>query len=181
LNPDDDVIELDLYKTSVPMVDGDVLSAWNSLRAGVAWEALSAAQRDKVSAIAAFTDSFVEADKYIFVSPMWNLSVPPMLKAYIDTIVIAGKTFKYTAEGPVGLMQGKKGIHIQARGGSYSGPLSALEFGDSYLKAIMSFVGVEMLDSVIAEGMSYAPEQAEHIRGAAIAFAEQAAKQLASA
>jgi FMN-dependent NADH-azoreductase len=112
---------------------------------------------------------------------MWNLGMPPLLKAYIDTVIIAGKTFKYTAEGPVGLLEGRKGIHIQARGGAYSGELAALEFGDSHLITIMTFIGVQMLDSVIAEGMAYAPDKAEDIKNAAIQLGEAAAKELAFA
>jgi FMN-dependent NADH-azoreductase len=60
---------------------------------------------------------FAEADKYIIAAPFWNLSFPAILKAYIDYICVTGITFKYTAEGPVGLGQGKKAVHIVARGG----------------------------------------------------------------
>lgn len=65
-------------------------------------------------------DQFIEADYYIFVTPMWNFSVPSKMKDYIDNIAAAGKTFKYTEHGPVGLLQNKKMVHIQSSGGIYS-------------------------------------------------------------
>ncbi|MCI3927084.1 NAD(P)H-dependent oxidoreductase [Paenibacillus sp. TRM 82003] len=178
-SPSDEIVELNLYDMSIPLIDSDVLKAWEALRGGASFDALTADQQQKVSTLDALTEQFMSADKYIFVSPMWNLGLPPMLKAYIDTVVVAGKTFKYTAQGPVGLLEGKQGIHINARGGSYSGEAAAFEFGDSYLKAIMGFIGVQMLDSIVAEGMAYAPDNAQTIKSTAIRLAESAAKELA--
>ncbi|UJF33531.1 NAD(P)H-dependent oxidoreductase [Paenibacillus hexagrammi] len=179
LNPSDEIVELDLYNMSIPLIDADILAGWGALRSGTAFEALSEVQQQKVAALDALTNQFVEADSYIFVTPMWNLGLPPLMKAYIDTVIVAGKTFKYTAEGPVGLMKGKKGVHINARGGIYSGDLASIEFGDSYLKTIMGFIGVEMVDSIVAEGMAYAPDKAQEIKEAAISLSENAAKALA--
>lgn len=65
-------------------------------------------EQQKVDRFSEILEEFLSADKYVFVSPMWNLSFPPVLKAYIDAISIAGKTFKYTAEGPQGLLTDKK-------------------------------------------------------------------------
>ncbi len=53
-------------------------------------------------------ETFMNADRYVFVTPMWNFSYPPVVKAYLDNVAIAGKTFKYTENGPVGLLEGKK-------------------------------------------------------------------------
>ncbi|MEH6892358.1 FMN-dependent NADH-azoreductase [Bacillus sp. JJ864] len=178
--PNDEIIELDLYKTNIPYIDADVFSGWGKLQQGTVFENLSAEEQSKVSAINKLTDQFVEADKYVFVTPMWNFSFPPLMKAYIDTICIAGKTFKYTAEGPVGLLSGKKTVHIQARGGIYSeGPAKEMEFGDRYLRAIMSFVGIIDVQSVFVEGMNQMPNEAERIKGKAIAQAREIAKNFA--
>lgn len=175
LRPQDEIIDLDLYQQEIPFIDGDVLRGWEQ-----GMEAASAETRAKLLAIDQLTDSFIQADKYIFVTPMWNLSIPPMMKAYIDTICIAGKTFKYTAQGSVGLLRGKKAVHIQARGGIYSrGPLRDLELGDRYLRSILTFLGVEDVQSVIAEGMAQNPEEAEVIFQAALARARQAAERFA--
>ncbi|MGA9226445.1 MAG: NAD(P)H-dependent oxidoreductase, partial [Mesobacillus sp.] len=135
-------------------------------------------EKQKVSSINQLTDQFVAADKYVFVTPMWNLSFPPKLKSYIDNIAIAGKTFKYTAEGPVGLLTDKKAVHIQARGGVYSeGPAKALEFGDSYLRAILGFMGVPEIETIAVEGMAATPDQAADIKQKAIDRAKEFAKQ----
>ncbi|SUK36504.1 FMN-dependent NADH-azoreductase [Staphylococcus aureus] len=81
---------------------------------------------------------------------MWNLSFPPVVKAYIDAISIAGKTFKYSAEGPQGLLTDKKVLHIQSRGGYYTeGPAANFEMGDRYLRTIMTFLGVPSYETII--------------------------------
>lgn len=179
-NSMDEIIELDLYNMMIPLIDSDVLNAWELLRSHTSFDTLSAIQQQKLESIHTLTDQFAAADKYVVVSPLWNLSIPPMLKAYIDTVVIADKTFTYTANGPEGLLKGKKGIHIQARGGTYSGDKSFLEFGDSYLRTIMSFLGIDMMESIIAEGMAYSPEKADEIKLAAIYLSQSAAKVMAS-
>lgn len=159
LSPRDEIIDLDLYQQDIPFIDGEVLRCWEQGAEGASGET-----RAKLLAIDRLTDSFIQADKYIFVTPMWNLGIPPLMKAYIDTICIAGKTFKYTAQGSVGLLRGKKAVHIQAWGGVYShGPMQDLELGDRYIRSILTFLGVEDYQAVIAEGMAQDPERAEAI------------------
>ena len=176
-NPVDEVVELDLYKTDLPLVNATVLSGWGKLQKGENFENLAPDERDLVGRIDGMTNQFIAGDKYVFVTPLWNLSVPPKMKAYIDTICVVGKTFKYTEEGPVGLLRGKRAIHIQSRGGVYSeGPAKDLEFGDRYMRAILSFLGITMVDSIIVEGIDWMPEKAEGIRAAAIEKARQAAQ-----
>lgn len=176
-NPGDEIVTLNLYEMNIPEIDLDVLNAWDWLRGGQPFDSLSAVQRDKLKRIDALTDQFIRADKYVFVSPLWNFSIPPRLKAYIDTICIAGKTFKYTAEGPVGLLEGKKAVHIQARGGVYSeGPAAELEFGDRFLRTVLGFIGVTSFETIAVEGMAYAPQEAEAIKARAVAKAVEAAK-----
>lgn len=100
------------------------------------------------------------------------------MKAYIDNISIAGKTFKYTADGPVGLLTDKKAVHIQARGGIYSeGPAKELEFGDRYLRAVLTFLGVSDIETIAVEGMAAYPDKAEEIKSKAIEQAKDIAKQ----
>lgn len=174
VNPQDEVITLDLYKTNIPLIDADVFSAWGKL----ANEAtLNEEERAKVEQIDRLTDQFVAADKIVFVTPFWNFFFPPKVKAYIDTICIAGKTFKYTEQGPVGLLGGKRVVHIQARGGFYSeGPTKELEFADRYLRAVMNFVGIKDVETVVAEGMAFDPSKAEEIVAGAIERAREVAK-----
>jgi FMN-dependent NADH-azoreductase len=177
-NPNDEVIRLDLYKMDVPYIDTDVFSGWGKLQQGTAFDELSDDEKHKVSSINQLTEQFIAGDKYIFATPLWNFIFPPKLKMYIDNIAIAGKTFKYTAEGPVGLLNGKKAVHIQARGGIYSeGPAKDLEFGDRYLRAVLAFMGVTDVETIAIEGMAAMPEKAEEIKQQAIQRAQELAKQ----
>jgi FMN-dependent NADH-azoreductase len=163
-----------------PYINTDVFNGWGKLQQGKAFEELSNDEKDKVSRINELTDQFIAADKYVFVTPLWNFSFPPKVKAYIDNIAIAGKTFKYTEQGPVGLLTDKKAVHIQARGGVYSeGPAQDMEFGDRYLKAVLAFLGVPSVDSVIVEGMAQFPDKAEEIKQKAIENAKDVAKRFA--
>ncbi|MBI5972988.1 FMN-dependent NADH-azoreductase [Staphylococcus caledonicus] len=170
----DEVKHIDLFKEDIPMIDKDVLTGWGKLRNG---DTLTNEEQQKVDRLSAILDEFLAADKYVFVSPMWNLSFPPVLKAYIDAISIAGKTFKYTAEGPQGLLTDKKVLHIQSRGGFYSeGPAAEMESGDRYLKTIMSFLGVPSYETVIIEGHNAEPERTEEIKAASLAEAREMSK-----
>jgi len=179
-SPQDEIIRLDLYRMDIPYIDTDVFNGWGKLQQGTSFDQLSEDEQTKVNRINELTDQFVSADKYVFVTPLWNFSFPPLMKAYIDTICIAGKTFKYTAEGPVGLMKGKKAVHIQARGGVYSeGPAREMEFGDRYWRAVMHFIGITDVASVIAEGMAQKPDEAEAIKAQAVERAREVAKQFA--
>ena len=174
--PNDEILKLDLYNIDLPYIDTDVFNGWGKLQQGSEFDHLSADEQLKVSRINDLTDQFIKADKYVFVTPFWNFSFPPKLKAYIDTIAIAGKTFNYTADGPVGLLTDKKALHIQARGGIYSeGPAKEMEFGDRYLHAVLSFLGIPSIESVIAEGMAQMPEKAEEIKKQAIEDAHNTA------
>jgi FMN-dependent NADH-azoreductase len=178
-SPEDEIIELNLFKEYIPEMDRDVLDGWGQLRTEGKFEELSNEQQTKISRINELADQFVEADKYVFVSPLWNFGLPARFKAYIDTFAIAGKTFKYTENGSVGLMAGKKAIHLQARGGIYSsGPAKGSEHGDSLLRTVLDLVGIE-LETIVAEGHAYLPDAAEDIKKEAIEKAVIAAKNFA--
>jgi len=158
-NPAHEVIELDLYKLDIPFIDSDVFSAWGKLGSGVEFSKLSETEMYKVSTINSFTDQFIDADKYVFVTPMWNFSLPPKIKLYIDTLMIAGRTFTYTENGPIGLLENKKALHVHATGGIYSeGPAKGMEFGNSYLKSVLGFMGVQNFSSVFLEGTNMTDE-----------------------
>ncbi|MDP5272988.1 FMN-dependent NADH-azoreductase [Chengkuizengella axinellae] len=178
-NRDVEVIKLDLFEENIPLLDADVLSAWGKLGAGESFDSLTNEQQSKLGRINELTDQFMDADRFVFVTPMWNFGFPPVLKAYIDTFAIAGKTFKYTETGPVGLLEGKKAVHIQATGGIYSeGPAAGANFGDSHLKTVLGFVGVTDVTSIIAEGIAMGPEKAAESKEAAIKDAQQLAANL---
>lgn len=107
-------------------------------------------------------DQFLAADTIVIGAPMYNFTLPTQLKAWIDRIIVAGKTFRYTNSGPQGLAGGKRVIIALARGGFYSegSPASALEHLETYLRGVFNFIGIEA-EFVVADGLSVSPEQRE--------------------
>ncbi len=105
-------------------------------------------------------DEFLAADTIVIGAPMYNFTLPTQLKAWIDRIVLAGKTFRYTANGPEGLAGGKRVIIALARGGFYNqgSPASALEHLETYLRGVFNFIGIEP-EFVAADGLAVSPEQ----------------------
>lgn len=175
-NPTDEVVYLDMYKEDIPQFDADVLRGWGKLRSGSSFDQLSDTEKSKVARLEAIVDQYVAADKYVYVSPMWNFSIPPVLKAYTDATSIPGKTFKYTQNGPIGLLSSKKALHIQASGSVYSeGPLAPIEMGYSYLTKVLQFYGIQSVEAIFVEGTA-SLEQAPAIKEKAIAHAKDFAK-----
>ncbi|MBC1371724.1 FMN-dependent NADH-azoreductase [Listeria booriae] len=167
-NPDDIVERIDVYSHDIPMIDGAFMAAGNALREGKAFTDLDPEMQQKLTQFDALTQQFIDADKYVIVSPLWNLGIPPMLKAYFDTVVVAGKTFRYTESGPEGLLKGKKALQIHGSGGVYSTGESDLEtHGEPYINTILNFIGIETLPSVFVEGVDYDPTRKDEILNAA--------------
>ncbi|MGW9127746.1 NAD(P)H-dependent oxidoreductase [Paenibacillus chitinolyticus] len=177
-NPSNEVIHLDLYKMEIPQLDQDIFSGWGKLNAGISFEKLTRPEKMKLGRLGELVDQFVAADKYIFVTPVWNYSYPPVMKSYIDSICIAGKSFKYLPDiGRVGLLNDKKAVHIQASG-SFLSPGSDdadLEMGHRHLKTIMEFMGVPSFEGIFVEGMAAKPEQEPVIKERAIRQAREIA------
>lgn len=107
-------------------------------------------------------DEFFAADAIVIGAPMYNFTLPTQLKAWIDRIVIAGKTFQYGPNGPEGLASGKRVIIALARGGFYNegSPAASLEHLESYLRGVFNFIGIEP-EFVAADGLAIGPEQRE--------------------
>ena len=119
-------------------------------------------------------DEFLAADTVVIGAPMYNFTLPSQLKAWIDRILVAGRTFRYTPEGPEGLAGGRRVIVALARGGFYEAG-SALEHLETYLRGVFGFIGIEP-EFVRADGINYGPEQ----RQAGIASAMEEAERLAA-
>jgi FMN-dependent NADH-azoreductase len=102
---------------------------------------------------------------------MYNFTIASQLKAWLDRIVIAGKTFRYTEAGAKGLAGGKRVIIASSRGGLYAPgmPQQANDFQETYLRAILGFMGIKDIEVVRAEGIAYGPEQREAAMRAALA------------
>ncbi|MBM7355780.1 FMN-dependent NADH-azoreductase [Lelliottia amnigena] len=102
---------------------------------------------------------FLESDVIVIGAPMYNFSVSSQLKAWMDRIAQPGKTFSYTANGPVGLSGGKKVIIVSARGGFYHNTsLEKMDFQERYLRQFMAFLGIERVEFIRAEGASKSEE-----------------------
>ncbi len=137
-NPDDVIDELDLYSEGIQPLSGDELRKMP----------VPEETEEKK-----YASQFMEYDKFIIAAPFWNFSIPSILKAYIDRLLIAGKTFRYTESGFQSLVSGKKSIFFMGRGGVYSEePMKSMENGIKYLNLIFrDFFGMET-DSVVLEG-----------------------------
>lgn len=164
-HPDDDVIDLNLYARAVPEIDLDLLSAWQKLGGGTPFAHLDEREQLKLTLFDGYTGQFLAVDKIVVANPLWNLNVPTRLKAWIDSIAVAGRTFRYTPDGvAVGLVHGKRAVHIQTSGGVFEG----LDPASMYVKTIFTFLGVEDFQQVFAEGMDHDPEHAADIVGTAL-------------
>jgi FMN-dependent NADH-azoreductase len=108
-------------------------------------------------------DEFLAADTVVIGAPMYNFTLPTQLKAWLDRILVAGKTFRYTENGPEGLAGGKRVVIALARGGFYDAgsPASALEHLESYLRGVFGFIGITP-EFVAADGLAIGPEQREN-------------------
>jgi FMN-dependent NADH-azoreductase len=165
-HPDDQIISLDLYRTDIHFLSQESQVLHKSQTHGE-W-------RDHP--VLKYAYQFAEVDKYVFAEPLWNLGVPAILKAYMDYVCVNPITFKYTAEGPVGLCQGKKALNITTRGGEYSaGKFAAWEMGDKYLRTIMGFLGVTDFTTLAADKLDMVGQDVEAIVAAAIQKAQELA------
>jgi FMN-dependent NADH-azoreductase len=99
---------------------------------------------------------FLEADVVVIGAPMYNFSIPSTLKAWIDRVAVAGRTFRYTENGPEGLAGGKRVIVASGRGGLHTG--APTDFQEPYLRQVFGFLGVKEIEFVRAEGVAYSPQ-----------------------
>ncbi|WP_308636544.1 FMN-dependent NADH-azoreductase [Paenibacillus silvisoli] len=170
----DDIEEMNVYEEDFPILDGDILSAWEKIRGGIPFSEMCHVEQQKINELNQFIDRVASADKYVFVSPMWNWSIPPRLKAFIDSIVVVGKTFHYTENGPVGHLTGKKAIHIQVSGGIYSQePFTKMDHSHPYLKQVLNIIGIQNVEVLYVEGHGINREGADEIIRKAISDAEK--------
>jgi FMN-dependent NADH-azoreductase len=154
-NPGLEIVYRDLAAEPLPHLSGELFAA----RQGAVPE--SPAIQEDIVASQAVLDEFLGADTVVIGAPMYNFGIPSQLKAWIDRIAVAGKTFRYGANGPEGLSGGKRVIVTISRGGLYGPgtPASGFEHVESYLRGVFGFLGVTNLEIVVAEGLAIGPEQ----------------------
>jgi FMN-dependent NADH-azoreductase len=155
--PGVEVIRRDLDADPIPHLNSRLLAA---VRPDIADASATRATDEKG---AAALEEFLGADIVVIGAPMYNFTIASQLKAWLDRIIIAGKTFGYTEAGAKGLAGGKKVIIASSRGGLYAPgtPQAANDFQETYLRTILGFIGIEDIEIVRAKGIAYGPEQRE--------------------
>ena len=168
-NPGAEVIRRDLAAQPVPHLTAERFQSFLAKP-----EERTPAQQ----AVASFSDGLIDelerADVIVLGLPMYNFGVPSTLKAYFDHVARAGKTFKYTATGPQGLLTGKKAVVFATRGGLHAG--TPLDSQTGYVRDFLRFLGIEDVEFVYAEGLA----MGDASKGESIAKASQAAHALAA-
>ena len=117
---------------------------------------LAGADADEAAEAARVMQEFLDADVVVLGAPMYNFGVPSTLKAWLDRVLVAGKTFRYADSGPQGLAGGKKIIIASSRGGVHQD--SGGDFQESYLRFVFGFIGVTDIEIVRAEGLAMSPQ-----------------------
>lgn len=149
---DVEITERNVVEQALPHLTGAEMMSWMTEPAE-----RSAEQRD----LAGYSDALlaeVEAnDVLVLAVPLYNLGIPSQLKSWFDRILRAGKTFRYTANGPVGLLEGKSGLILAARGGMYAG--SEMDSQTPHLKHMLGLIGIKDVEAIYAEGLNMGDER----------------------
>jgi FMN-dependent NADH-azoreductase len=149
-HPGAKIIERDLIKNPIPHVSPEFLGAMFSGQNAAPVLALS----EQLIA------ELIASDLIVIEVPMYNFGIPSALKAWIDHVVRVGKTFQYGTAGPDGLAKGKKAIIVLGRGGIYSeGPAKVMDYQEPYLRAILGFIGITDVDTIVIEGVAMGPDK----------------------
>ncbi|WP_084243075.1 FMN-dependent NADH-azoreductase [Planomicrobium okeanokoites] len=158
---DANVKTFDVFKEDMPYFGQDFFDA---MQKSAQAEELNDIEQRILTAANKAMDAFLDADVVVFAFPLWNKTIPAPLQTFIDYIYRAGVTFKYTEEGPQGLVPEKKVIILNARGGVYSTPeMAPSEMSVNYVRMIMNFFGIEDIEEVIIEGHNMYPDKAQEI------------------
>ena len=146
-HPNDQITVRDLAVNPVPHLDINLLGGWMK----------PAEQRNDIEQVSLersnlLTDELLAADVLVMAAPMYIFAIPSTLKAWLDHVLRAGVTFKYTDTGPQGLLSGKRAYVLTARGGIYAG--STADHQEPYLRQVMAFIGIHDVTFIHAEGMN---------------------------
>lgn len=150
-NPADQIKVRDLAVDQVPHLDANLLGGWMTPA-----EQQSDAEQAALALSNLLTDELLAADVLVLAAPMYNFAIPSTLKAWLDHVLRAGVTFKYTETGPQGLLSGKCAFVLTARGGIYAG--SAQDHQEPYLRQALAFVGIHDVSFIHAEGLNLGSE-----------------------
>ena len=170
-HPDWMIDELNLSKEDLPSLTMQNVSGKYVLLGG---KDLFGRLKETWAEILQHIERFKTADLFLISTPMWNFSIPYMLKHYIDIIVQPRHLFIYKKDGTTeGLVQNRKMIVITSRGGQYAGPMREFDFQEPYLRAVFGFIGIANITFIHAEPMDMGIEKQKQ----KIEEAQQTAKQ----
>lgn len=153
-HPADKIQVRDLALEQVPHLDADLLGGWMKPA-----EQHSAAEQAALQRSNLLTEELLAADVLVLAAPMYNFAIPSTLKSWLDHVLRAGVTFKYTETGPQGLLGGKRAYILTSRGGVYAG--GPLDHQEPYLRQALAFIGIHDVTFVHAEGLNMGAEFAE--------------------
>ncbi|WP_264737859.1 FMN-dependent NADH-azoreductase [Cytobacillus firmus] len=169
-NPNDEIVELDLFKEELPYYGVNMINGLFKSSQGLE---LTAEERKASDIQKRYLQQFLEADKVVFAFPLWNKTVPAVLHTYLDYLNVAGQTFKYTPEGPIGLVPDKKIAILNARGGDYSmEPMKSEEMAVNFVVKSMQMFGINQISTVVIEGHNQYPDKSKEIIAEGIKEAE---------
>lgn len=154
MNPNESIEQIDLYDEIIPEINSVVMSAWGKFASG---GELTDEEKRVTSKMNEILQQFKSAKKYVIIMPLHNFNIPSRLKDYMDNVMIARETFKYTENGGVGLLtDGRSLLVIQGSGGIYTNNdwYTDNEFSHKYLKSMFNFLGVEDYQIIRAQGTS---------------------------
>lgn len=146
-HPADSISVRDLAVNPVPHLDAHLLGGWMKPQEQRSSDELQALARSNE-----LTDEVLAADVLVLAAPMYNFTIPSTLKAWLDHVLRAGVTFKYTPTGPQGLLTGKRAFVLTARGGIHAGATS--DHQEPYLRQVLAFIGIHDVTFIHAEGLN---------------------------
>lgn len=148
------VVYRDLGAEPPAHLSGEILAAGN-----LDANRLTDHQRLELGVTEALIEEFLAADAVVIGAPMYNFAIPTQLRAWIDRIVQAGRTFRYTETGPAGLAGGKRVVIVSSRGEVYATPeRQAMDFQEAYLRLVFDFIGITDISVIRADGLAMGPE-----------------------
>ena len=156
-NPAGKIIRRDLASQTLPHITEAMIGAYFTPA-----DKRSADQQAIIAESDKLVDELVAADTLVIGVPMYNFAPPSAFKAWVDHISRVGRTFSYGANGPTGLLTGKRAIVILSSGGVYSeGPAQPLDFNGTYIRSVLGFLGITDVELIVAEGVSMGEEKAK--------------------
>jgi FMN-dependent NADH-azoreductase len=156
-NPAGKIIRRDLASQTLPHITEAMIGAYFTPA-----DKRSADQQAIIAESDKLVDELVAADTLVIGVPMYNFAPPSAFKAWVDHISRVGRTFSYGANGPTGLLTGKRAVVILSSGGVYSeGPAQPLDFNGTYIRSVLGFLGITDVELIVAEGVSMGEEKAK--------------------